>query len=73
MAGRLLSLATRARTKAPMIEAGRCLVTRERGLEGDFRGAKYPRRQVTVLAREDWEAALAELAAVAGAARLPWT
>ena len=39
------------------------------GLEGDFKGAKYPRRQVTVLARDDWEAAWAEL----GAGDLAWT
>lgn len=31
------------------------------GLEGDSRGRKYPQRQITVLAIEDWTAALAVL------------
>ena len=39
------------------------------GLEGDFKGAKYPRRQITVLAREAWEAALNDV----GHAAPPWT
>ena len=33
------------------------------GVDGDYKGAKHPRRGVTVLAREDWEAALADLGA----------
>jgi MOSC domain-containing protein YiiM len=37
-------------------------ITAAAGLEGDYRGAKYPRRQITVLAVEDWSAALAVLA-----------
>ena len=45
------------------------LISIAAGLEGDFKGAKYPRRQVTVLAREDWHAALEGL----GAVGLPWT
>ena len=44
-------------------------ITIAAGLEGDFKGAKYPRRQITVLAREAWEAALHEI----GQATLPWT
>ena len=44
-------------------------ITIAAGLEGDFKGAKYPRRQITVLAREAWEAALEDL----GHATLPWT
>ena len=44
-------------------------ITIAAGLEGDFKGAKYPRRQITVLAREAWEAALHEI----GHATLPWT
>jgi len=41
----------------------------EAGLAGDFKGAKHPRRQITVLSREAWEAALAEL----GGPNLAWT
>ncbi len=37
-------------------------ITQAAGLVGDYRGAKYPRRQITVLAVEDWSAALAVLA-----------
>ena len=44
-------------------------ITIAAGLEGDFKGAKYPRRQITVLAREAWEAALEDV----GHATLPWT
>lgn len=44
-------------------------ITIAAGLDGDFKGAKYPRRQITVLAREAWEAVLEEL----GHATLPWT
>ena len=39
------------------------------GLEGDFKGTKYPRRQITILAVDAWEAALQEI----GHATLPWT
>ena len=44
-------------------------ITAAAGLEGDFKGAKYPHRQITVLAREAWEAALSDL----GHAPLSWT
>jgi MOSC domain-containing protein YiiM len=40
------------------------------GVEGDFKGLKHPRRGVTVLAREAWEAALADLG---DADDLDWT
>jgi MOSC domain-containing protein YiiM len=43
------------------------------GLAGDSKGIKYPRRQITVLAAEDWAAAIAELADLAGPVPLPWT
>lgn len=45
-----------------MEEVGSALVTVERGLEGDHKGARFPRRQITVLARDDWERALGALA-----------
>lgn len=52
-----------------MQEIGDGQITLQGGLVGDFKGAKYPRRQITVLAREDWQAALAEI----GHPHLPWT
>ena len=70
--GRLIGMARRAGPRAPMetLEAGRVGV--DFGLEGDHRGVvrpgKLPRRQVTVLAREAWEAACAELGR-----DVPWT
>lgn len=46
----------------------------ERGVGGDHKGPKFKRRAVTILAREDWEAALAELAATgAEVGDLGWT
>jgi MOSC domain-containing protein YiiM len=68
-AGRLIGIARRAKTRAPMQEIEQGTISIAAGLEGDFKGAKYPNRQVTVLAREDWQAALAAL----GAGDLPWT
>lgn len=52
-----------------MQEIAEGLVSTDAGLAGDFKGAKHPRRQVTMLAREAWEAALAEL----GDPGLAWT
>ena len=71
MTGRLIGIARRNARRAPMetLAAGRISV--ETGLEGDARGPKYPARRITVLAREDWEAALGDLPA--DAADLPWT
>jgi MOSC domain-containing protein YiiM len=43
------------------------------GVEGDYKGAKHPRRGVTVLAREAWEAALADLDGGDDRAAPPWT
>jgi MOSC domain-containing protein YiiM len=50
-------------------------ISLEAGVAGDHKGAKFKRRAVTILAREDWEAALAQLAAEGdeGAPGLDWT
>jgi MOSC domain-containing protein YiiM len=48
-------------------------ITKQAGLEGDFRGAKFMSRQITVLAIEDWEAALLDLHDLMGPPDLPWT
>jgi MOSC domain-containing protein YiiM len=68
-AGRLVGIARRPMRRARMEEIAEGAVSVEAGLEGDFKGAKYPRRQLTLLAREDWQAALAEI----GAEGLAWT
>ncbi len=52
-----------------MQEMAQGRITIAAGLEGDFKGAKYPRRQITILASEGWEAALHDI----GHATLPWT
>ncbi len=71
--GRLIGIARRSRPLAPMQELDRARIGEAFGVEGDSRGAKYPRRRVTVLAREDFEAALLDLAGPAGPPDLPWT
>lgn len=64
--GTLLGIATRTATKAPMHEPSHARISPKAGVEGDFRGRPGP-RQVTVLGREGFEAACAELGVA-----LPW-
>ena len=71
--GSLIGIARRSGRRAPMEELQAGLITREAGLEGDSRGAKFVTRQITVLAREDWNAALLDLADLMGPPDLPWT
>jgi MOSC domain-containing protein YiiM len=70
--GRLIGIARRDAKRAPMETLQHSRIGVEFGVEGDFRGLRRPgkvaRRQVTVLAREGWEAACAELGR-----ELPWT
>jgi MOSC domain-containing protein YiiM len=58
-----------------MEEVPSCLITPEIGVMGDCKGQRFPLRQVTILAREDWEAALADVAASTGIGEidLRWT
>lgn len=73
--GRLVGIARRPKYRAPMELLERGTITEAAGLQGDYRGAKYPRRQVTVLAIEDWQAALVVLTerfAAAGAGPKPF-
>lgn len=72
-AGRLIGIARRPKSRAPMEELASGEISLAAGLAGDFRGAKFPNRQITVLAREDWDAALADLSGIAGPPDLPWT
>ncbi len=68
--GRLIGIAVRPAYRAPMQTLERAHIAVGGGVEGDYKGAKHPRRGVTVLAREAWEAALADLG---GGDDLPWT
>lgn len=67
--GRLIGLARRPARLEPMqvLEVGE--ITPAAGLVGDFKGLKHRKRQITVLAIEDWHAACAAV----GAPDLPWT
>lgn len=67
MSGRLVSIARKARKRAPMEELDAVGVSEERGVAGDYRG-KPGRRQVTILFQDDWESAVAKLEPGA-----PWT
>ncbi|MGE0023031.1 MAG: MOSC domain-containing protein [Hyphomicrobium sp.] len=74
MTGRLIAIARRGAVRAPMEEIAEGVISVDGGLAGDHKGAKFPRRRITVLAREDWEAALADLSSADGLpVRLPWT
>lgn len=63
--GTLAGIARHARPRAAMEVLDRVRVTVETGLDGDFRGAVKPggsgRRQVTLIERGDWDAAMAAL------------
>jgi MOSC domain-containing protein YiiM len=72
-AGRLIGIARRPARRAPMEEIGEGHISIEGGLEGDHKGPKFPRRRITVLAREAWEAALADLDPEDGPVDLSWT
>jgi MOSC domain-containing protein YiiM len=64
MTGILLGIARHARSKAPMEVVDAVDVTREGGIAGDFRGAMKGqpyKRQVTLIERSDWDAAMAEV------------
>jgi MOSC domain-containing protein YiiM len=71
--GRLLGMARRGAPRAPMEEIDEGLITQGAGLEGDHKGRKFSLRGITVLAREDWDAALAELGSTDAPVSLPWT
>jgi MOSC domain-containing protein YiiM len=71
--GRLAGIARRGARRAPMEVVDRAIITAGRGLNGDHKGAKFPNRGVTVLAREAWEEALGTLLDQDGPADLDWT
>jgi hypothetical protein len=65
LTGVLAGIARHAYPKAPMEVLTEAMVTIEAGISGDFRGAVKPggkgRRQVTLMERGDWDAAMREL------------
>jgi MOSC domain-containing protein YiiM len=69
VSGLLIGIARRAASRAPMELVQSGLVSIASGLEGDCKGSKFPLRQITILAREDWDAALLDL----GNPALDWT
>jgi MOSC domain-containing protein YiiM len=65
--GKLLDIAIRAKSRAPMERRESVQVGSDTGLAGDSRGRMVD-RNVTVISREGWDAACAELGET-----LPWT
>jgi MOSC domain-containing protein YiiM len=63
--GTLAGIARHARPKAPIEVLDHAQVTIDGGVNGDFRGAVKPggrgRRQVTLMERCDWDAAMGDL------------
>ena len=68
MSGRLIGIARKAEVGAEPEIISQARVSGEAGVEGDFRGRTENLRKVTVIAREDWDAACRELGR-----ELPWT
>ena len=65
--GVIAGLARHAYAKAPMEVLDRAEITPELGIVGDHRGRRKPnglgKRQVTLIEREDWAAAMAAVGA----------
>jgi MOSC domain-containing protein YiiM len=71
--GRLIGIAWRPAHRAPMQTIESALIAEGGGVEGDHKGQKFPRRGVTLLAREAWDAALADLSRTGDVGGLAWT
>jgi len=69
--GLIAGLARKARVKAPMELIDQAEITEALGITGDHRGVRKPnghgKRQITLIERADWNAAMAEVGA-----DLPW-
>ena len=69
--GTIAGIARHASAKAPMEVIGQAEITEAGGIAGDFRGRRKPgssgKRQVTLIERADWSAAMAEVGR-----DLPW-
>jgi MOSC domain-containing protein YiiM len=72
-AGRLIGIAVRSARREPMRLIETAEVSVAAGIAGDHKGPKLRTRQVTLLALEDWRAALAALDPANGAVDLAWT
>ncbi|MGI4733076.1 MAG: MOSC domain-containing protein [Janthinobacterium lividum] len=73
--GVIAGLARHGRRKGPIEVIDRAEISVDGGIAGDWRGTRRPgssgRRQVTLMERGDWDAALAELESDVASA-LPW-
>ncbi len=69
----MIGLARRHVSRAPMELLKHALLTTDKGLHGDSKGEKFPDRQLTILALEDWDEAMLDIAGPAGPPQLPWT
>tara|TARA_B100000809_G_C15132024_1_gene528852 strand:+ start:1235 stop:1675 length:441 start_codon:yes stop_codon:yes gene_type:complete len=65
--GKLMGIAIRGKSRAPMKLLDTADISIDLGIDGDFRG-KHEKRQVTLLSKEDWENACADLGV-----EMPWT
>lgn len=71
--GRLTGIARRPARRAPMEEIAVAAINAGGGVDGDHKGLKFRNRGVTVLSREAWGEALADLEGPDGAVVLAWT
>ena len=71
--GALIGIARRPERYAPMEELELGEITVDRGLSGDHKGPKFPKRRITILAIEGWRQALGQLAEGGDPINLPWT
>ena len=58
---KLIGIARKAKSEAPMETVQAARIEIETGLSGDYSGKLFKKRQVTVLSKEAWDAACAEL------------
>lgn len=65
--GKLLGIAVKKASREPMIIVEKAHVTINDGIENDYKGS-IKKRQITVLAREAWDEACADIKMI-----LPWT
>ena len=65
--GELIGIAMRKKSRAPMELVDTADISIDLGIDGDFRG-KHKKRQITLLAKEDWEYTCADLGT-----KMPWT
>ena len=64
MTGQLIGIARKAKRRAPMEELEHAQISAKGGIEGDH-GPRPEKRVITLLSREAWQTALAEIAAPA--------